>query len=84
MRFDFNEANILNQNLYLPTDNKSVLLTRLNNILENTSDNILKTSVLSLIKKVEELSDEDIRKILYDVLKKRFIVTSNYKVIYKK
>ena len=83
MRFDFIEANILKQNLFSPTDNKSILLGRLNEIFENTEDSLLKNSVSVLIKKVEGLSDEDIKRILFDVLKKRFVVTSNYKVIYK-
>lgn len=84
MRFDFNEANILKQNLFSSTDNKKVLLNRLNNVYQNTEDAFLKKSVLVLIKKIEELSDEDIKRLLYDVLRKRFIVTSNYKVICKK
>lgn len=84
MRFDFNEANILNQNLFSTSDNKKVLLGRLDNIYQNTEDLLLKKSVQVLMQKVEGLSDEDVKRILYDVLKKRFIVTSNYKVIYKK
>lgn len=83
MRFDFNEANILNQNLFSSSDNKQILLNRLQNVYENTEDPVLKKSVLSLIKKAESLSDEDIKRILYDILKKRFIVTSNYKVVHK-
>ena len=81
MRFDFNESNILNQNLFNPTDDKSTLLTRLNNVLRNTEDPLLKKSSLSLIGKIEALSNEDVKLILYDVLKKRFIVSANYKVI---
>lgn len=84
MRFDFNEANILNQNLFSTSDDKKVLLNRLDNIFQNTEDSILKQSVQVLIKKIEGLSDEEIKQILYDILKKRFIVTSNYKVIHKK
>lgn len=83
MRFDFNEANILNQNLFSTADNKAVLLDRLNNLHQNTEDDVLKQSVLGLTKKIEGLSDEEIKRILYDVLKKRLIVTSNYKVIHK-
>ena len=84
MRFDFNEANILKQTLFAPNDNKAVLLTRLDNVLQNTEDTILKQNVQALIKKVEGLSDEDVRRILFDILKKRFIVTSNYKVVNNK
>ena len=83
MRFDFNEANILNQNLFSQTDDKKVLLNRLENIYQNTEDQVLKQSIQGLIKKIEGLSDEEIKRILYDILKKRFIVTSNYKVIHK-
>ena len=80
MRFDFNEANILNQNLFSSTDNKEVLIDRLQILQKNTEDLILKKSVESLIRKIEGLSNEDVRRILYDVLKKRFIVTANSKV----
>lgn len=83
MRFDFNEANILNQNLFATSDDKKVLLSRLDNIYQNTEDEVLKQSVQGLIKKIEGLSDEEIKRILYDILKKRFIVTSNYKVVFK-
>lgn len=83
MRFDFNEANILNQNLFSSTDDKKVLLGRLDNIYQNTNDDVLKQSLQGLIKKIEGLSDEEIKRILFDIIKKRFIVTSNYKVIYK-
>lgn len=82
MRFDFNEANIINQNLFSTSDDKKVLLNRLNNVYQNTSDAVLQQSVLSLTSKIEGLSDEEIKRILYDILKKRFIVTSNYKVVY--
>lgn len=84
MRFDFNEANILKQNLYSPTDDRKVLLNRLDNVYQNTSDTILRKSIFSLIQKVEGLSDEDIKHIRYDISKNKFIVTSNYKVVYKK
>ena len=83
MRFDFIEANILNQNLFSSTDNNAVLVGRLQNVYQHTEDPILKKSVISLTQKIESLSDEDIRRILYDISKKRFIVTSNYKVIHK-
>lgn len=83
MRFDFNEANILNQNLFSSTDNKKILLGRLDNVFQNTKDPILKQSVLVLMGKIECLSDEDVKRILFDIIKKRFIVTSNYKVIHK-
>lgn len=83
MRFDFNEANILNQNLFSTNDNKKVLLNRLDNVYKNTEDPLLKRSVLSLIKKMECLSDEDIKRLLYTIIKKQFSVTSYCKVIHK-
>ena len=73
MRFDFNEANILNQNLFSSSDNKKILLNRLDNVFQNTKDPILKQSVLVLINKIECLSDEDVKRILFDIIKKRFI-----------
>lgn len=83
MRFDFNEANILNQNLFSSQDTKKTVLARLNDVYSNTPDFILKASVSSLIEKIERLSDEEVKLILYDILKKKFIITSNYKVISK-
>ena len=84
MRFDFNESNILNQNLFAVTDDKNILLSRLAVVLEDTDDLLLRKSVQSLIKKIECLSNEDVKRLLYLILKKKFIVTSNYKVIYNK
>lgn len=83
MRFDFNEANILNQNLFSTNDNKKVLLNRLDNIYKNTEDRLLKRSVLSLIKKIECLSDDDVKRLLYPIIKKQFSVTAYCKVIQK-
>ena len=84
MRFDFNEANILKQNLFSSNDDKKVLLSRLEKLYEHTEDLILKKSVRSLIGKLETLTDEEIRRIRYDIFKDKFVVTSYYKVIYKK
>ena len=83
MRFDFNEANILKQNLYSSMDNKKILLNRLDNVFQNTKDHILKQSIHALIKKIECLSEDDIKRIFFDIKKNQFIVTSNYKVIQK-
>lgn len=83
MRFDFNEANILNQNLFSTNDNKKILLNRLDNVFQNTEDPILKQSVLSLLKKIECLSDEDIKKLLFLIIKKQFSVTAYCKFIHK-
>ena len=84
MRFDFNEANILKQNLFSASDNKNILLLRLQNVHLNTKEPFLQKSVLSLIKKVECLDDREVKRIYYDIVKNRFIVTSNYKVVHKK
>ena len=84
MRFDFNEANILRQNLYSVTDNKKTLVARLDKVWQDTEDSILKQNVQSLLKKIEGLSDEEVKRIYFDIKKERFIVTSNYKVIHSK
>ena len=84
MRFDFNEANILKQNLFSANDDKKTLLTRLEKLYENTRDPVLKKSTRALIGKLETLSDEEISRIRYDIFKDRFAVTSYYKVIYRK
>lgn len=83
MRFDFNEANILNQNLFSTFDNKKNLLSRLDNVLQNTQDPVLKQSTLSLIKKIECLSDDDVKRLLYTIINKRFCVTAYSKIIHK-
>lgn len=84
MRFDFNEANILKQNLFSSQDDKVTLLRRLEGLCLHTEDSILKKSLRSLIRKVEELNDEEVKRILYDILQKKFVVTSNYKAIHSK
>lgn len=83
MRLDFNEANILYQNLFSSQDDKRTVLDRLANVYQNTEDRLLKTSVNSLCLKLEKLSEMDIKLMFYDIQKKKFIVTSNYKVIQK-
>lgn len=83
MRFDFNEANILQQTFY-DDCSKSVLLNRLDSIARNTNEQFLKRSVFSLIEKIRNLSDWEIRCIRQDISKKRFVVTSNYKVLHQK
>lgn len=83
MRFDFNEANILKQNLYDPRDNRAILLKRLDSVFQNTTDSVLRKSVRGLIKKIEVLSDDDVRLIYKDIVSKKFLVTSYYKVVPK-
>lgn len=77
MRFDFNEANILKQNLFSQDDTKEILLYRLSRLSETTEEQILKTSVFSLIEKVERLSPQQIKQIQSDIFNKRLIATSN-------
>lgn len=77
MKFDFNEANILKQNLFLQNDTKKTLIIRLNRLSETTNDPILKNSVLTLIKKVETLTPNQIKQIQLDISNKRLIATAN-------
>lgn len=78
MRFDFNEANILKQTLYRPDDTKEVLIYRLVALAKTTDDDILKSSVLSLIQKVESLTPLQIKNIQSDIENKRLVATANF------
>ena len=78
MKFDFNESNILNQNLFSQNDTKEILLRRLFCLSETTKDLVLKRSVNTLIKKIETLSQDQVKTILSDVLNKRLVATANY------
>ena len=78
--FDFNEANILKQNLFAPTDTKEVLLSRLNGLLSNTEDALLKYSTKTLIKKIHALTPEQVSQIYSDIVSKKFAATSSYKL----
>ena len=77
MKFDFNEANILNQNFYSDKDTKDVLIHRLTGLLESTEDPILRQSVFSLISKIEHLSEPQVKQIQKDIANKKLIATMN-------
>ena len=83
MRLDFNEANIIKQNLFSATDNKKVLLDRLDGIYKATEPTHLKVAVALLIKKIEALSDADVKRLWYQINKGKFVITANAKVIQK-
>lgn len=78
MRFDFNETNILRQNLFSNGDTKEILVRRLSNLLETTDDPLLKDSVVSLIGKIETLSEKQIKLIQLDIANNKLIATANY------
>ena len=75
MFFNFNEANILKQNLFSPQDNKQSLLSRLITLENNTSETYLKQSILSLTQKIEALSEQQVIDLRNDILNKNFIIT---------
>ncbi|MBQ8248155.1 MAG: hypothetical protein IJZ42_13585 [Lachnospiraceae bacterium] len=77
MRFDFNEINILKQNLYNINQKKHGFIEMLQNIYENTEDPLLKDSVQSLIKKVSLLSQEELSSICASILQKKVAATMN-------
>lgn len=80
MRFDFFEANILKQTFYDGCA-KNVLMDRFDVLLCNTKDPTLRKSILSLVGKIEQLSNEDLERITSDIKNNRFILTSYYKVL---
>lgn len=78
MKFDFNETNLLRQNLFPQHDTKEKLIHRLTNLMATTGDTILQDSVLSLIKKVESLSENQIASIQQDIINNRLTATANF------
>ena len=78
MKFDFNETNLLKQNLYSQYDTKPILIHRLTNLAGTTEDVVLKSSVASLIKKLERLSEAQIKQLYKDKNEKKLIATANY------
>lgn len=78
MKFDFNETNLLKQNLFSQYDTKPILIHRLTNLAETTNDVVLKNSVASLIKKLESLSEKQIKQLYKDKNEKKLIATANY------
>ena len=77
MRFDFNEINILKQNLYINKQKKSEFLEMLRIIYENTEDYVLKDSLQSLIKKISALSQNELSALHEDIIQKRLVATMN-------
>ena len=75
MRYDFNEINILKQNLYNNKQQKQDFQRMLNNIYENTEDPILRDSLQSLMKKISVLSQSELSLLCDDILQKRLIAT---------
>lgn len=78
MKFDFNEANILKQNLFDENDTKETLIERLTLLLDTTKDDILRRAVCSLIQKTETMTTAQIKQIRQDIIEKRFIATANF------
>ena len=77
MRFDFNEINILMQNLRDVNQKKGSFLETLRALYDNTDDALLKDSVLSLIKKVSSLSQQELSGLCSSILQKRVVATMN-------
>ena len=73
MYFNFNEINIIIQNLTSP--NKQEFLTRLYHLKSNTKDAMLLQSIKTLTNKVMESSDQQFR-ILYEDVKANHILTT--------
>ena len=76
MNYDFNEANILNQNLHKKYS-KSDFLDVLRILLDNTMDDVFKDAIRSLIKKVSALSPGGFTDLCDAVESKKLIATMN-------
>lgn len=78
--FNFNEANILKQNLFNANDTKEILIKRLTDLFQTTDEPTLRESVYSLIKKVKKMTPEQISGVYKDIQDKKMIATVNYRV----
>lgn len=77
MKFDFNEINILMQNLRNINQKKSDFLELLGSLHENTEDALLKDSIQSLMKKVSSLSQQELAELCTSILQKKVVATMN-------
>ena len=86
MKFDFNEINILKQNLYNSNQTKKSFLEMLQNIYDNTEDILLRDSVVSLMNKIELLPPEALVKLYTFSTQNKITATMNdpFSVIFAK
>ena len=75
-RLTFNEANIFMEN-YKGRD-KASLLIHLENLSENSYDEILRHSTISLLKKIATLSDDQYAKLVNDASQEHILYPPNY------
>lgn len=75
-RLTFNEANIFMEN-YKGRD-KASLLIHLEKLSENSYDEILRHSTISLLKKIVTLSDHEYAKLVNDAIQDRVLYPPNY------
>lgn len=76
MKLDFNETNILIQNLQKP--DKEVFLDRLSELIIHTEDLVLRDCASALRDKVFEISDEQLQEVFTDLHEGRLISTKQY------
>lgn len=75
-RLTFNEANILMENI--SGKDKTNLLIHLEKLSENTTDEILRRSAISLLKKIALLSEEEYARLIADASKGLVLYPPNY------
>ena len=75
MRFDFNEVNILKQNLFKVSQSKEDLLELLKLLVQKTEDYILRDSIASLQNKVSSLSLAEFELLREEIISKKVVAT---------
>lgn len=75
-RLTFNEANIFMENF--KGRDKASLLIHLEKLSENTYDDILRQSTISLLKKIVMLSDDEYAILVNDAMQDRVLYPPNY------
>ena len=75
-RLTFNEANIFMEN-YKGRD-KASLLIHLEKLSENSYDEILRHSTISLLKKIVTLTDDEYAKLVNDAVQDHVLYPPNY------
>lgn len=75
MRFDFNEVNILKQNLFKASQSKDDLLELLKLLAQKTEDYILGDAIVSLQRKVSSLSLAEFDLMKEEIINKKVVAT---------
>lgn len=76
MKLDFNETNILSQNLRVQS--KDALIGRLTQLIENTEDMALRDAAYSLRDKIFDVPEERLKEVFAEIVNKKIYATQQY------